>query len=355
MSNKININGKELAFTEGQTIFQVAKKAGVFIPSLCYHDKTGPASKCRVCVVEVEGMRGLQTSCSTTASSGMKVETKTETVLEAQKTIVNLILSNGEHNCLFCEKNGNCELQDVAYYLGIEKPQFVVEEEQNQIDNSSEMISRDHGKCIQCGRCISGCNTTVVNEVLDFGYRASSTQVVCDGNLPMGDSSCVQCGECSQLCPTGAILDKKSAGFGRPWEMEKVDSICSYCGVGCKITIHVNKERNQIAKVTGVDDNPVNHGMLCVKGRYGYDFIQSEERLTTPLIRDKKGGKLRTATWDEAIKKVADNFTRIKKDHGSNAIGGMASAKVTNEENYIFQKFIRAKVGTNNVDHCARL
>ena len=216
------------------------------------------------------------------------------------------------------------------------------------------MIVFDHRKCIKCGRCIEADNCTVVQEVLDFGFRSLETKVICDDNLPMGQSSCVQCGECSQLCPVGAILDKKSIGKGRPWELKQVDTVCSYCGVGCQITLHVNEKTNTIVKVTGVEHAPTNDGMLCVKGRYGYDFVNSKERLTTPLIRDNKG-QLKEATWDEAIIRVAETFRRIKTEHSSDAIAGLSSAKCTNEENYAFQKFMRREIGTNNVDHCARL
>jgi formate dehydrogenase major subunit len=216
------------------------------------------------------------------------------------------------------------------------------------------MIVRDHDKCIQCGRCIKGCNETVVNEVLDFGYRAHGIKVVCDDDAPMGESTCVQCGECSQLCPVGSIIDKKAIGQGRPWELKKVDTVCTYCGVGCQLTLHMDEPKNKIVKVSGVEEADANKGMLCVKGRYGYEFVDSEERLTTPLIKDADGS-FKEASWDDAIKLVADKFNKIKSKHGGDAIAGLASAKVTNEENFAFQKFMRKEVGTNNVDHCARL
>jgi predicted molibdopterin-dependent oxidoreductase YjgC len=353
-SKKMMMNGKEVAFKEGSTILEAAREAGIYIPSLCYHGKTGPASRCRACVVEVEGMRGLQTSCSVQAQDGMVAITDSEAVLDAQRMVINLLLANGQHNCLTCEANGDCELQNAAYYLGIEVPSFVVETEPPQIDDSSEMIVVDHRKCIKCGRCIEGDNCTVVNEVLDFGYRGHDTKVVCDDDLPMGDSSCVQCGECVQLCPVGAILDKRAIGKGRTWELRKVDTVCPYCGVGCQITLHINEKTDQIVRVTGVEGSPTNDGMLCVKGRYGYDFVNSEERLTAPLIRDKNGD-LKEASWEEAITLVADTLGDIKEKYGPQSIAGLSSAKCTNEDNFAFQKFMRREVGTNNVDHCARL
>ena len=354
MTSKITINGKDVFFEQEKTILEVARENDIYIPSLCYHYKTGPAGKCRVCIVDVEGMRGLQTACTTIAADGMVVKTATEEILVAQKMIVNLLLANGQHNCLACEANGNCELQNVAYYLGIETPAFIIESTPPDIDDSSEMIVFDHRKCIQCGRCIEADNCTVVQDVLGFGFRALQTKVICDEDLPMGQSSCVQCGECSQICPVGAIIDKKSMGKGRPWELKKVDTVCPYCGVGCQLTLHINEKINKIVKITGVEKSPTNDGMLCVKGRYGYDFVNSEERLTTPLIRDSRG-QLQEATWEEAITLVANRLNQIKKESGADAIAGLSSAKCTNEENYAFQKFMRREIGTNNVDHCARL
>ncbi len=351
---QITINGSTIDGLEGQTVLEVARENGIYIPALCYHPKTGPAAKCRACVVEVAGLKGLQTSCTFEIKEGLEVTTNSERVLEAQKLVVDLLLSSGRHDCVSCEKNGDCELQDAAYYLGIEHPAFDLPEEDRGIDDSSEFIHIDHSKCISCGRCIAGCNNTVTNEVLAFGFRAHQTKVICDDDLPMGLSSCVQCGECVQLCPVGAIIDKPSIGKGRSWDLRKVNTVCSYCGVGCQITFNVNKKTNEIVRITGVEGAPTNDGMLCVKGRYGYDFITSEERLTTPLIRNNEG-QLIEATWEDALACIAEKFNGIKKEYGPDAIGGLSSAKVTNEENYAFQKFMRREIGTNNVDHCARL
>jgi predicted molibdopterin-dependent oxidoreductase YjgC len=348
---KITIKDNELEVKEGQTVLQAARENGIYIPSLCYHDKTGPAGKCRACVVEVEGMTGLHTACTLAVRDGMKIITDSEKVLEAQKLVVNLLLSTGKHDCLSCEQNGICELQDFAYYLGIETPAFQVAEIKPEIDDSSEFVYRDHSKCIQCGRCIAGCNGTVVNDVLDFGYRGHETKVICDNDLPMGNSSCVQCGECVQLCPTGAIIDKLGRGKGRSWETHKVQTTCGYCGVGCQINLHVKD--NEVIEVTGVEGVGPSFGSLCVKGRYGYHFVNDPSRLQTPLIQTN--GSFREASWDEVLDLVAKHLNRIKQESGPDAIGVFSSARITNEENYLVQKFVRAAIGTNNVDHCARL
>jgi len=349
----ITINGKVYDAKPEQMVIEVARENGIYIPSLCYHPKIGKAGKCRVCVVEVEGIGGLQTSCTTQVSEGMKVITNSENILEAQRMVVNLMLANGRHDCIKCEQNGDCELQDAAYYLGIENPPYQFGIIEPQIDDSAEMIQVDRSKCIECGRCVAACNNTVVNEVLEFGNRGFDTKIIFDNDLLMGESSCVQCGECVQICPVGALIDKRAIGKGRTWELDKVETICPYCGVGCKLELHIDRKTDEIVRITGVEDSPTNEGMLCVKGRYGFDFVKSDERLTTPLI--KENGKLREASWDEAITLVASKFNGIKKKFGSDAIAGLASAKVTNEENFVFQKLIRREVGTNNIDHCARL
>jgi formate dehydrogenase major subunit len=350
----VTINGKQVVAEAGQTILQVARKHGIFIPSLCYHEKVGVAGKCRVCVVEVEGMRGLQTSCSVVVREGMVISTKTEKALQAQKLVVDLLLSNGTHDCLACAQNGKCELQDCAYFLGIERPTLNYAELEPCCDESSEFIKVDRNKCIACGRCVSSCQNTVTNDVLEFGYRGHSTEIIFDDDKKMGESSCVQCGECVQMCPVGALTEKKVAGQARYWETEKVKSVCPFCGVGCQMEIHVDRKNNKIVRVNGVEGSPTNNGMLCVKGRFGYDFVGHEERLTSPMIRNDDGS-FRQATWDEALDLVANRLNDIKAKHGPNKIMGMASAKVTNEENYTFQKFMRTVIGTNNVDHCARL
>ena len=218
------INGRSCPAQKGQTVLETARANDIYIPSLCYHPKTGPAGKCRACVVEIEGMRGLQTACTVPVKDDMKITTNSEKVLQAQRLVIDLLLSSGNHDCLACEQNGACELQDAAYFLGIERPSFRIEEE-FEFDDSSEFITVDHSKCIKCGRCIAGDNTTVVNEVMDFGLRGNHTKIVFDHDLPMGKSECVQCGECVQLCPTGALTDKRARGRGRSWEFEKVETV----------------------------------------------------------------------------------------------------------------------------------
>lgn len=350
---QIAINGRTYPASAHETVLDVARRNGIYIPTLCYHPRTGQAAKCRACVAKIEGMKGLQTTCTTKVRDGMVVTTDSEEVLESQRMVIELMLASGRHDCLSCPACGSCELQDAAYRLGIEHPGSS-SGEGVEVDDSSEFIGVDRNKCISCGRCVAGDNNTVVNESMGMAYRGKETKVVFDNDIPMGSSSCVQCGECVQLCPVGALYDKRAKGQGRSWELAKVETLCPYCGVGCRIELHIDRARNRIVRVTGVEDGPANEGMLCVKGRYGFDFISSPERLTDPLVKNKKG-RFEKVSWTQAFSIIAERLKGIKKKHGPDAIGGLASAKVTNEENFAFQKFMRKEVGTNNVDHCARL
>ncbi len=351
MAGQLTLDGRTVTFNEGQTLLEVARENNVKIPSLCYHRKTGPAGRCRLCVVEVEGQRTLVTACTVAAQEGQVVRTETERVREARRMIVNLLLSNGEHNCLSCEQNGACELQDAAYDLGIEAPAFLISGPEIELDTSSEMVTVDRRKCIVCGRCVAACNNVVVNEVLGMGERSFDSHIMFDIDRPMGQSTCVQCGECVQICPVGALIDKKAVGKGRAKDLEKVNSTCPYCGVGCQVTLHVDRAANRIVRVTGREVEP-NDGMLCVKGRYGFEFPSSENRLTRPMIR--KNGELEPVSWDECLDYMADRIGSIVKEHGPDVFSAFGSGRITNENNYAISKFTRAVIKTNNVDHCAR-
>ncbi|MBY7731068.1 formate dehydrogenase subunit alpha [Vibrio splendidus] len=281
-----------------------------------------------------------------------------------------------------CQANTDCDLRDYSteYKATQTHPEYKIDVASNDswqairaeeakvgltrqkfaVDDSSEFIIFDANRCISCGQCIQACREQNVHGVLSFMNQSDgkpASRPECRPNFGadktlMGDSNCVQCGSCIQACPTGAMVDARDKKQGDTGALKKVDTICTYCGVGCKLTMHVDEAKNKIRYIEG-GDSPVNEGMLCVKGRFGFDFVGSDARLTTPLIR--KDGWLQPASWDEAIKLIADKFTAIKQGFGSNALAGFSSAKTTNEDNYAFQKFIRRELGTNNVDHCARL
>ena len=348
----ISLDGRKLEADSGKTILDVARENGIYIPTLCYYQATKRVGSCRVCVVDVEGSRTLVAACAMPVSPNMVIKTDTPKVREAQKLVVELLWSSGDHNCLTCESNGRCELQDLVYMFKIEKPRFKIEPPGYPVETSNSMIRRDLNKCILCGRCIRACNEIQVNEVLDFFERGSRMKVGPAFDAEYIKSECVFCGACVDACPVGAITNTQARFGGRPWEIQKVRTTCGYCGVGCQIDLNVHD--GKIISVTGNQDyGTPNQGSLCVKGRFGMDFIHSPERLTKPLI--KENGEFREASWDEAYTFIADKFKALKEKYGSESIAGLASARCTNEENYLFQKFMRAVIGTNTVDHCARL
>jgi len=373
--NIIVINGNEFAFEPGETILQVARRNSVDIPTLCYLNGTIPTGECRICVVEVERARNLLPACATPAAPNMVIQTESPKVIDARKVIIQLLLSSGNHNCAvrvsddqgwtqfqlkalksdnsseLCPVWGDCRLQDLAYRYQVSGERFPGTENPYPMETVNPFIVRDFSRCIRCGRCVQACNDVQVNNAINFGYRGSAMKIIAAGDRPLKDSDCVFCGECVQACPVGALVEKDVRYNIRPWETEKVRTTCSYCGVGCQIDLHVKD--NKVVKATGSEELAPNNGSLCVKGRFGFNFVNSPERLTKPLIR--KGGELTEVSWDEALDLVAKKFTEIRDRSGSDAMGLLTSARISNEDNYVAQKFARAVLKTNNVDHCARL
>lgn len=347
---QLTINGENIQVAEGTTIMQAASAAGFVIPSLCYHPAISAIGSCRICVVEVEGAKSLPASCSTPVSEGMVVRTETDRVEKARKAVLDLLLANHPLDCLTCEKNGACRLQEYAYKYGLKKSSYEGAKREYGIDDTNPFFERDHEKCILCGRCINVCAEKVGNNVYDYGYRSFETKIIAGMDGRQEDSSCVFCGNCITLCPTGALQPKMSKGLGRIYEVEEVTTVCPYCGVGCMLKLLVKDGR-----ITGITPakGPANDNLLCVKGRFGLDFVHHPQRLTSPLIR--KEGKLTEVSWEEAINYTASRLKEIKEGYGARALAGMSSAKCTNEENYLLQKFVRICLGTNNVDNSARL
>jgi predicted molibdopterin-dependent oxidoreductase YjgC len=370
----LTINGNELTFEPGETILQVARRNNIDIPTLCHLKGATPTGACRICVVEVEKARTLLAACATPAGAGMVVQTESPKVVTARKQIIQLMLSSGNHNCAvrgsddaewtafqlkvqtedgsdaLCPVWGDCRLQDLAYRYQVSGEAFPATPTQYPMETVNPFIVRDFSRCISCGRCVQACADVQVNNAISFGYRGPDSKIIAAGDRPLKDSDCVFCGECVQACPVAALVEKDVRYQVRPWETRKVRTTCSYCGVGCQMDLHVKD--NTVVKVSGAD-LPPNNGSLCVKGRFGFHFINSDQRLTTPMI--KENGKHRPASWDEALDLVAGKFKQIRDTHGGDAIGVLTSARITNEENYIAQKFTRAVLKTNNVDHCARL
>jgi len=347
----LTIDGRQVKGRERDTILDVCKANGIYVPTLCHKDGLSDVGACRMCVVEIEHERRAMPACTYPVRDGLVVKTNTEKLENYRRLILELILSEHEHNCLVCEKNGNCELQNLLYQYGIDKIRLPINKAVEPIDDSSPVISRDPNRCILCGRCVRACADIAGQGILNFANRGSKTIIVADLSWPLAQSSCVSCGACIQACPTGALTEKLARFQGRSWEFRKVQTTCPYCGVGCQIELSIKD--NKIVKVLGVEDGPDNKGNLCVKGRFGFDYVHHPDRLTTPLI--KRNGKFEEAGWDEALDLVATRFEELKDKYGNDALAGLSSAKCTNEENYVFQKFVRTCFGTNNVDHCARL
>jgi predicted molibdopterin-dependent oxidoreductase YjgC len=373
--NVIIINGNPYAFEPGETILEVARRHDIDIPTLCHLKGAPPTGACRVCVVEVEGAASLMASCATPAGSGMAVHTETPKVVAARRQVLDLMLASGNHNCTIrqpdeadwtaqqlkvmqedqaeelCPVWGDCRLQELAFRYQVTAKRYDPAKTLYPQELANPFIVRDFSRCIRCGRCIQACNEVQVNNAINFGFRGAALKIVAAGDRPLRNSDCVFCGECVQACPVGALVEKDTRYRVRPWETTRTRTTCSYCGVGCQLDLHVADGR--VVRVTGAEDVAPNYGSLCVKGRFGYDFIHSPERLTTPLVRD--GNHLREATWDEALDRVATGFKAIRERDGADAIGVLCSARITNEENYLLNKLARAALGTNNIDHCARL
>jgi len=349
----LSIDGTEVTVPAGTTVFLAAQRVGIDIPHLCYDPQLGlpPSSSCRLCLVEVEGNSGLAASCSHPAASGMVVHTNTEELRQIRRMIIEFLLSDCPQECLVCENCGDCQLQKYAYELGVKGREYTDEFIPPQPVQDGPAIIYDRSKCILCGRCVEVCHNVEVTGAIDFLGRGFDTRIGLPPGVPRDDSVCTECGNCIDVCPTGALSFAGAQGAGRVWELERTVTTCPYCGVGCQIVLHTRD--NRVVKVTGEPGLGVNNGQLCVKGRFGFDFIDHEERLTQPLIR--RNGELIPVSWDEALDFAAQRLAQLKTDFGPDAIGGLSSAKCTNEENYVMQKFMRAVVGTNNIDHCARL
>lgn len=342
----LSIDGFKVEVREKTTILEAARQVGIEIPSLCHHPKVEASGSCRVCLVEVDG--NLITACTTPVEEGMEVFTKSPYVESIRRDLIDLIISDHPFDCMVCQKTGDCELQELAYRYNIRFPVFRGERRRYTKKDNNPFIERDMEKCILCGRCVKVCEEIQGVGAIDFAHKGFYTTICPPFER---DLNCEFCGQCIMFCPTGALVAKKWIGKGRYWKIRQVDTVCPYCGVGCGITLHIKD--NSIVRITGRQDSPVNEGLLCAKGRFAYDFVASPERLRRPLIRS--GKDFREVTWEEALTYAAERLREIKRRFGADAIAGLASARCTTEENYLLQKFMRAVIGTNNIDHCARL
>ncbi|HYS25911.1 MAG TPA: formate dehydrogenase subunit alpha [Vicinamibacterales bacterium] len=353
------LNGKTLVTRDNQTILQVASEHGIEIPRLCYMDGMRADGNCRTCMVEIKGERVLAPSCCRYPKDGMEVTTNSARAVTSQKMSIELLLSDVPETVYTL----NSELDLWAKKMSIGKPRFRARRQPVE-DVSHPAIDVHLDACIQCKRCVRACREEQVNDVIGYAFRGGRSKIVFDLDDPMGESTCVACGECVQACPTGALTPAR--GVATVQTEKTVDSVCPYCGVGCQLTYHVSDDR--ILFVQG-KDGPANSSRLCVKGRYGFDYVQHRHRLTKPLIRkpgipkhkdftvdpEQWSDVFREATWEEALDLAASGLRDARDTYGKRALAGFGSAKGTNEEAYLFQKLVRTGFGSNNVDHCTRL
>jgi predicted molibdopterin-dependent oxidoreductase YjgC len=352
----ITINGQALEAREGQTILEVAREAGIHIPTLCYLAERSAIGSCRVCVVEVAGQPGLVPACTTPVSDGMEVQTETERVTAARKIAVDLLISDhgldSTDYCFSCVKNGACELQAVAREVGVGHPSFPTPKERKPVLDSNPFLRFDPNLCIRCQRCVGACNDAACNHVLKTGKKGTRTIIEAPFGPDWNATYCESCGNCSQACPTGALVEKRR-GMYRDWDVRKVRTTCPHCGVGCQLDLVVKGDQIVDAEAAAGASNA---GLLCVKGRSGsFDFVSSKDRITTPLVKNPETGEFEPADWDTALDLVARRFTELKQKHGGESLAAFACSRSTNEDIYMLQKMARTAFGTNNVDNCARV
>src|SRR5580704_6024408 len=362
------LDGKEVEASADETIFRIARRNGIKLPHLCYTPKPGyrPDGNCRVCMVEIEGERVLAASCIRKPTAGMKVKTQTDRAKTARRMVAELLLA--DQPALEVAHDPDSEFWKIAKRQNLEKGRFASRPAPAP-DRSHPAMAVNLDACIHCNLCVRACREVQVNDVIGMAGRGHNAKIVFDFDDPMGASTCVACGECVQACPTGALMpatlvDAANVRTGFP--QREVDSVCPYCGVGCQLTYHIKDDK--LLHVTG-RDGPANQNRLCVKGRFGFDYIHNAQRLVKPMVRKDGVPKVphefidpanpwthfREATWEEALDRAASGLKAIRDRDGSKALAGFGSAKGSNEEAYLFQKLVRTGFGTNNVDHCTRL
>lgn len=361
MATEIRINDQLLRAKDGQTVLEVARNNRITIPTLCYHKDLSPVGSCRLCVVELENWRGQVPACTLEASDGLVVQTETPAIIQTRRMILELLLQNYvDSGYAEVDPKRNEFIHWVDYY-NIHLPDGLERNKRYEIDSDpNPFVWVDLNKCILCTRCVRACAEVQGRFVWDVGYRGYDAKIIAGEDTDMLSGRCESCGACVAYCPTGALDNKMSISLGIPDRIIK--TTCTYCGVGCQFDLNIKNEK--IIRVTSNPDAPVNGMHLCVKGRYGYDFVHHEERLKKPLVRkyllegkNRNGdrGEWVEVGWDTALNITADKLRAFRDEEGPDSIGILTSAKCLNEENYLMNKFARQVIGTNSIDHCARL
>ncbi len=344
----ITINGTVIQLDGPMTVLKAARQAGIKIPTLCNHDLLKPYGGCRLCVVEVERMPKLQNACTLLASDGMVINTEAENISKARRGILELLLINHPLDCPYCDKAGECELQDLVEKYGPSVGRYTEEKRKAPESHEDKIFARNMERCVVCTRCVRMCDTVQGASAIDIVGRGNRSRME-----PFSSASfdCEYCGNCLTVCPVGAILSRLYIHSYRPWQIDKeIKTICPYCGVGCSLVTQVRD--NLIKRIIPKFELGLNNGLLCSRGRFGYEFVNTPGRLKHPLI--KKNNRLEQSTWDEAFAFVAEKLVEIRDTAGGKAISGIASPRCTNEDNYVFQKFMRMACRTNNIDSVSR-
>ena len=340
----LTIDGKPVAVPQGTLLIEAAKQAGIEVPSFCYYPGLALQGACRMCLVSIEKMPKLQTACTTVASNGMVVHTENDEVANARKAMLEFLLTNHPLDCPVCDKGGECELQDMVFRYGASETRFMERKLHHEEKKFSNLVYYDWPRCILCYRCIRVCDEGMDVNAYGIGFRAAHSEIIPNRGAEL---ECEECGMCIDICPVGALTSGTYRYKTRPWELTYTGTICNHCGDGCKTTLSVR--HNEIIRANSRDHSGINGEFLCVKGRFGWDFVNSEKRLTSPLIR--RHGRQEAASWEEALGLTAERLQQVIAEHGSDSVAVLGSNRTTNEENYVLQRFARTVLGTNNIDH----
>ena len=344
----ITVDGKNVAAPAGTLLIEACKSAGIEVPAFCYYPNLSLQGACRMCLVKIEKMPKLQTACTTVISEGMAITTDSAEVQQARKSMVELLLGNHPLDCPVCDAGGECELQDMTFSYGAAESKYTEAKNHKDEQQWSPVVYFDRPRCILCYRCVRVCDEAMDVAALGIQNRGSSSVIAPN----KGDHlECEECGMCIDICPVGALTSGAYRYKTRPWEMTHVGTSCAHCADGCKTTLGVRRSETGMEIVRGDnrDRSGINGDFLCVKGRYGFDFVAHADRVTQPLVR--KNGRLTPTTWDEALTIVGKRLSEVRDQNGGAAIGVIGSNRTTNEENYLLQKFARVVLGTNNIDH----